>query len=508
VTLTLERQGRRSAFRRQARVQLARKQGRIVTATSCADVDAARDRLVPFCQAVDTAAAQSYGAEHLRYIADVLEKVERGEIKRLILEVPVRHWKSSIASEKFVAWYLGRNPKKSVIACSFGSDLVEQFSESIRSTINSEEFSTIFPGVGFKHGSKRKDAWALKGAYRLSYRAAGVGGPLTGTGGDLIVVDDPMADYQAVATQEARDKAWRWYQTKLRTRSNPDGGIVVIMSRWHEDDLIGRLKAGMAEGGEQWTVIRLPAIAEEDDPMGRAAGDALWPEMWPIEALIEARKSVGGLGWASLYQQSPKPDTGVILDSGKIIRIDRDLICMPGQRREIWHEYVITKAVRYWDLAFSEAKGADAMAGVLCGMDTHNRFIILDVVHLRGRWPINKHKLMDTALADPAGVVQIVESNGTQLGYAQDIKDDVRMRMRHVRGFDPGKTGNKETRASMWGSRLDDKVIHAVTAPWLATTCSQIDCFGAKGSHDDIVDGISGGWNALYSSGRSGLVSV
>ena len=507
MTLTLERQGRRSAFRRQALVQRAqRKGGGSIKDTDTAET--AKNRLISYCQAVDPAAAVSYGAAHLRYVADVLEKVERGEIKRVIIELPVRHWKSSVSSEKFISWYLGRNPNKSVIACSFGSDLVEQFSESIRSTINTKEYSEIFPGVSFKHGSKRKDAWALKGAYRLSYRAAGVGGPLTGTGGDLIVVDDPVADYQAVATQEARDKIWRWYQTKLRTRSNPDGSIVVIMSRWHEDDLIGRLKVGMEEGGEQWVIIHLPAIAEEDDQMGRLPGAALWPEMWPLEALEEARRSVGGLGWASLYQQNPKPDNGLILDSNKIIRINRDLVCMPGQRREIWHEYYITKAVRYWDLAFSEAKGADAMAGVLCGMDSLNRFIILDVVHLRGRWPINKVKLIDTALADPPGVVQIVESNGTQLGYAQDVKDDVKMRSRHVRGFNPGDVGNKETRASMWGSRLDDQIIHTITAPWLAATCSQIDSFGAKGSHDDIVDGISGGWNALYSSGRSGLISV
>ncbi len=220
------------------------------------------------------------------------------------------------------------------------------------------------------------------------------------------------------------------------------------------------------------------------------------------------RSAVGGRGWAALYQQTPKPDGGFILDSGKLKRIELHKICLPGMQRSAEHEIVVSRLVRYWDLAFSEAKGADAMAGVLCGIDQHKRFIILHVLHLRGRWPINKVKLIDQCLIDSPGVVQIVESNGTQLGYAQDVKDDIRMRTRQVRGFDPGQAGNKQTRASMWGSRLDDGIIYAATGPHLQMTCSQIDSFGAKGAHDDIVDGISGCWAALYVSGPSGIISV
>ncbi len=505
----LVKRAKRSAARRSALVAgLAMAASMVIAPVSAEQSLAARHQLVPFAQAVDPNAAEQYGAKHLRYVAEKLEAVERGEIPRLIVELPIRHWKSSLGSEKFPAFVLGKNPKKEIIACSYGVELPLQFSGSVRDIIGGEAFKSIFPGVALKHGSTRQDRWSLRGAYRHSYRAAGVGGAVTGMGADLLLIDDPVKDAIDLATEDARNKLYNWYRSKVRTRLNPGGAIVIIMSRWHEDDLVGKLLAAMAEGGEQWEVVHLPALAELDDPLGREPGEALWPERWDIGQLAEARISVGALVWASQYQQTPKPDGGYILDSGKLKRAERSKVCLPGEKPTEETEYRITRMVRYWDLAFSEAQGADAMAGVLCGLDQKKRFIILDVVHLKGRWPINKQKLIDQALADPPGVIQIIESNGTQLGYAQDIKDEPKLRTRHVRGFNPGEAGNKETRASMWGSRLDDGIICAVTAPWLQMTCSQIDSFGAKGAHDDIVDGISGCWAALYISGRNGLMSV
>ena len=388
---------------------------------------AARDSLIEFACAVDRAAEKEYRAKHLAYVAAKLEAVERGEIKRLIIELPVRHWKSSLGSEKFPAWFLGRNYQKEIIATSYGEELPLQFSATVRDTINSNAYREVFAGVRLKRNSKRQDRWALEGAFRMSYRAAGVGGAITGMGADLLIIDDPVKDEQAVATEDARKKLFDWYRTKVRTRLNPGAAIVIIMSRWHEDDLIGKLVAAQEEGGEKWERVRLPALAEEDDPLGRDVGEPLWPERYDLAALEVLRSAVGGRGWAALYQQTPKPDGGFILDSGKLKRISFTRFayrgCSEAQSMRSssrgWSDIGTWRSVRQRVRIYGRG---------FVRQDQHKRFIILHVLHLRGRWPINKVKLIDQCLIDSPGVVQIVESNGTQLGYAQDVKDDIRMR--------------------------------------------------------------------------------
>jgi len=355
----------------------------------------------------------------------------------------------------------------------------------------------------------RHDLFDLRaGAFGL--RAAGVGGGINGMGADVILLDDISASEESVATQAGRDKLWRFYQSKLYTRRNPGCSIVVVMSRWHDEDLVGKLLTAEAEGGEKWRVIRLPAIAEEEDPLGREVGEALWPEKYDLEELDVIRSTVGVVTWAAQYMQNPRPSSGFILDSSKLVRIEPWEVNRPGMRLasadQVKHK--IVKWVRYWDLAFSERQGADFLAGVLCGIDAKRNFYIVDVKQMKGRWPINKPKIIDVALEDGHEVTQIIECNGTQLGYAQDIKDDPRMRGIHVQGFSPDKHGNKEARASVWGSRLEDGIIFALRLPWLAALCAQMDSFGAKGAHDDQVDGVSGSWAALHTSPGGGLHSI
>jgi len=236
-------------------------------------------------------------------IASILERVERGELKRVIISVPPRHWKSSLASEKFPAWYLGRNPQAAVIISSYALSLAEKFSRSVRETITSNtRYAQLFD-VRVKRDSNRSDDWTLTTGVRSSLRAVGVGGGITGSGAQLILIDDPVADYEAAQSETQRNNLWEWYRQVLRTRLEPGGAIVLIQTRWHEDDLAGRLiRAEQEEGGERWTVVNLPA---QD-----LAGNYLWTDRYSAEEYQNIRASVGEYAWRSLYQGQPSLEAG------------------------------------------------------------------------------------------------------------------------------------------------------------------------------------------------------
>ena len=216
-----------------------------------AELSQARAGLTKFSAYVDPPAAHWYRAVHLRKIASLLERVERGEIRRLIISVPPRHWKSSLASDKFPAWYLGRNNENAVILASYSLALSEKFSRAIRETITSNQrFHALFPTVAIKKDSNRADDWSLLSGFRSSVRAVGVGGGITGHGANIILVDDPIADYEAAQSETQRNNLWEWYRQVLRTRLEPQGAIVLIQTRWHEDDLTGWLLNEESEGQE------------------------------------------------------------------------------------------------------------------------------------------------------------------------------------------------------------------------------------------------------------------
>lgn len=486
--------------------------------------EGASEHLTDFCCYVDTAAAKQYRAKHLRYLAGRLEAVERGEVKRLMIFMPPRHWKSSLTSEKFAAWFLGRNPKKSIISTSHSGDLCKEFSRNIRDMIaTNPRWEAVFPNVRLQRKSRSVVNWALMGAYRSTYRAAGVGGGITGRGADLILIDDPVADHTAVATKNLRDKLYTWYQMKLRNRLEPGGAIILIMTRWHEDDLAGRLIEAMNTGeGEEWEIICLPAVAEpgyaypwteearaarqdtplaeepsdpesptltvspsiirEIDEIGRSEGEPLWPERWDLKSLRLLQKASGPRAWAALFQQRPRPDGGSVLDSSKLIRIAADKV--PPLIRQC----------RNWDLAFSEPGGGDRMVGAKLGVDRKRNVYILHIKVLEGRWPVNKPKILQTAEDDGLQCVVSIEANGTQVGYYQDIHDDIRMKGYRVIKFKP--TGTKEMRASVWGSKLEDAFVYVVKAGWNQMFFDEMDGF-PNGEHDDQIDGVSGGWEHL-----------
>jgi predicted phage terminase large subunit-like protein len=257
----------------------------------------ARNRLIEFTQYTFP---KFQPGKHHREIADALESVERGECDRLMIFAPPRHTKSELASRRFPAWYLGKHPDRQVITTTYASEFAQDFGRDVREIVGSEEFNRLFPDVSLAADSAARGRWHTN--HGGVYFAVGVGGPITGRGAHLALIDDPIKNRQDAESQVIRDSVWHWYTSTLRTRLMPGGAIVLICTRWHEDDLAGRLLNRMENKGEQWRIVSLPAVSD--------AGSALWPEWYPIAELDRLKSSIGPRDWLSLYQQSPTAESG------------------------------------------------------------------------------------------------------------------------------------------------------------------------------------------------------
>ena len=259
----------------------------------------ARQSLLAFTEYTNPAYRR---AEHHLLIADKLESVERGDIDRLMIFMPPRHGKSELASKRFPAWCLGRNPKRQIIAASYNSDLANDFGRNVRNIVADPEFGQVFPEVSLATDSAAANR--MNTNHGGAYVAAGVGTAVTGRGADIALIDDPFKDREEADSERRRELVWDWYRSTLYTRLMPGGAVVLIQTRWHEDDLAGRLldQDGRKEDGGQWDVLELPAINE--------TGQALWPEWYPLDTLERIRSTIGPREWSALYQQRPQPDEG------------------------------------------------------------------------------------------------------------------------------------------------------------------------------------------------------
>ncbi len=248
-------------------------------------------------------------ASHHRLIARHLEAVERGDITRLMITMPPRHGKSMLASEFFPAWYLGRNPDHYVVTATYAQELADDFGRKVKNQIEDDAFRAVFPGVGLADDSKSAKRFHIEGeaggyehstSQRGAFYAVGVGGPLTGRGAHLLLIDDPVKNREDAESEVIRRKTKDWYTSTAYTRLMPGGRVVIIQTRWHEDDLSGWLLADHQHEG--WVVLNLPAIADD--------GAALWPEQYDVAALEKIKLAVGPRDWSALYQQRPTPETG------------------------------------------------------------------------------------------------------------------------------------------------------------------------------------------------------
>ena len=242
-------------------------------------------------------------ARHHDLLIRELERLARGEIDRLMVLMPPGSAKSKYASELFPAWWFIQNPTTAVIAASHTAELAERFGRRVRNLVAAHSSDL---GYSLSTDSKAASRWETSAGGE--YFAAGVGGSITGRRADLAIIDDPVSGKADAESETVRESTWNWYTNDLYTRLKPGARIIVIMTRWHEEDLGGRLLNRMESGGDKWTVIKLPAFAvDADDPLGRSVNEPLWPDWEDSAALARKRFELGERDFGALYQQDPRP---------------------------------------------------------------------------------------------------------------------------------------------------------------------------------------------------------
>lgn len=254
-----------------------------------------RNDFVGFCEFTDKNYDPSW---HHELIGQALMDIESGKIDRLLITVPPRHGKSEMATIKFPAWFIGKHPDKSVITASYSGDLAVGFGRKVRNLVDSKPYKDVFQ-TQLAEDSKSAGTWHTKEGG--SYNASGVGGPITGKGAHVFIIDDPYKNREDAESEVWRENVWNWYSSVVYTRLEQAGAIILIITRWHDEDIAGRL---LREGKDKWTHLDFPAIAEEDEKF-RRKGEALWPKKYDITALNRIKDNIGLYDWSALYQQQP-----------------------------------------------------------------------------------------------------------------------------------------------------------------------------------------------------------
>lgn len=243
-------------------------------------------------------------AKHHRRLLAALERVERGECDRLIVTMPPRHGKSLIVSQHFPAWFLGRNPLREVICATYAQEKADDWGREVRNQLTDPLFQAIFPGVGLRSDSKAARRFKLPQGG--GFFAAGRNASITGRGAGVFIVDDPIKGREEADSPTIREKLKSWYSSVVYTRLDPGGAIVLVATRWHDDDLIGHVLREHAH--ENWEVIDFPALGDE--------GEALWPERFDAEWLLRRKRTLPSRDWDALYQQRPQSEEGSIIKRG------------------------------------------------------------------------------------------------------------------------------------------------------------------------------------------------
>ena len=389
--------------------------------------------------------------------------MERGEIDRLMINMPPRHGKSELASRRFPAWFMGRNPGKSVIAASYNSDLASDFGRQVRNVVSSPEYAQLFE-TRLSEDSRAANRWNTDAGG--GYVAAGVGTAITGRGADVLLIDDPLKDREEADSELQRNKVWDWYTSTAYTRLAPGGRIVVIQTRWHADDLSGRLLADEARGGDTWEVLNLPAINDD--------GHALWPEFYPLETLERYRKVLPSRDWSALYQQRPTPEEGDYFKREWFTFYDK----LPDPLRYYGaSDYAVT------------AKGGDYTVHVVCGVDHQDNIYVVDLWRGQAESNVWVDKFIDMVAkykplnwAEEQG--QIIKSLGPFI--------DQRMRERrtYCRREQMSSVADKPTRCRSFQARAAmGKVRIPHAAPWVSEFMAEVIPF-PTGRHDDQVDAL------------------
>ncbi len=431
-------------------------------------------------------------AHHLLLLSE-LEALSRGEIDRLMVLMPPGSAKSTYASVLFPAWWFTQHATSSVIAASHTSELAEHFARSVRNLVVEHG-----PRLGYGLAQDSRAAARFQVVHagyktRGEYFATGVRGPITGRRADLAIIDDPVKSQAEADSPGLREHVWNWFRSDLTTRLKPRGRIVLIMTRWHADDLGGRL---LAQQPAEWRVIRLPALAEPDDPLGRPIGAPLWPEWEDAAALARKRAAVGERVWSALFQQTPR------LLEGSLFRVSRIAVL------EMAPAFPPGRAVRAWDLAATAGGTGDPdwTVGVKLLREISGRFVVLDVVRLRGGPHDVEAAMANTASQDGVSVSIGLPQDPGQAGRAQ-----VAWLVRALAGYHviaSPESGAKETRALPVAAQADAGNLVLVRGPWNLPFLEELRDF-PHGAKDDQVDALSRAFGMLIEEpGRSRRINV
>jgi len=423
---------------------------------------------------------------HHRILLSCLDRIATGELRRLLVLMPPGSAKSTYTSVVFPIWWFIQHPRSSIIAVSCTSSLVEHFSRQI---IGIVEENPKRVGFSLKSGDRSASHWRTTTGGE--YFAAGVRGTVIGRRADIVIVDDPVRSMAEADNPRHRRHLWEWYSSELISRLKPGGRIVVVMTRWHEQDLAGRL-LDQDPGG--WHVLRLPALAEPGDPMGRPLGAALWPEWESAEALEQKRAVVGPRVWAALFQQSPQGPEDRLFEVGRIGSQDPETHRSPVRQR----------TVRAWDLAATAASGEnnpDWTVGVKLSHDERGAFVVEDVVRLREDWGHVREVIVSTARSDGHSVVVGLPIDPGQAGKAQ--VGAISSSLVGYRVFASRESGTKWSRALPVASQIAAGNVSVRKGAWNREFFDELRAFPG-GEKDDQVDALSRAMNTLSEFPESG----
>lgn len=418
---------------------------------------------------------------HHRLLCDYLDKLACKEIRRLMVFMPPRHGKSELVSRKFPAYLLGRNPDTSIISCSYSADLASRMNRDVQRLIDSEQYLELFPGTQLSNQHTRRfyetrytrnnnmfEVVDKKGTYRSS----GVGGGITGMGGEYIIIDDPVKNREDADSATMREKVYDWYTSTLYTRLEKDGCILLTLTRWHEDDLAGKLLKAAQEGADQWTILELPAVCEyPPKPYDvRQEGEALWKWKYDEEALEKMKVTVGSRDWAALYQQHPTPGEGGTF------------------KREWWNYYKVLPDglydfVQSWDCTFKDAQSSDYVVGQVWARKGSSRYL-LDQVRGRMSFTETLRAIRSLSAKWPQAIRKLVEdkANGTA------VIDVLRKEIPGLIPVEP--EGGKIVRANAVTAVAEAGNIYLPDpsiAPWVHDFVEEHAVF-PNGANDDQVD--------------------
>ena len=419
--------------------------------------------------------ANLYGvipAKHHRLLMSKLVRVSRGEIQRLAVFMPPGSAKSTYSSVLFPAWYLARHPTHAILAASHTSELAEKWGRRVRNLI--EEYGPDLE-ITISEDNAAAGRWSIKQGGE--YYAAGVGVGIAGFRADLAIIDDPVRSREDADSALVREKTWDWYKSDLSTRMKPGGRIVVISTRWHEDDLAGRLLLDMRKGGDQWHVLELPAVASEDDPIGRAVGEVLWDDAYGYGNFIRHEQATQSpRNWSALYQQRPAPEEGTQFKAEWL---------RPYKTHPPLEELAVYGGSDY----AVTSDGGDYTCHVVIGMDVDGRLYLLDV--WRGQLAADVWVREWCRLVREWKPLDWAEEQG-QITSALGpfIEERARKAKAYVNREQFPTRGDKATRAqSIRGRMATDGLYVPEHKPWYADFRQELLSFPA-GRHDDQVDAL------------------